>query len=66
MELNTDAKSEGEMACVFKNDIRNFANFHQSTLESLKIGTLMGSFYPKQKMYELKSYRGVLCHDNEE
>ena len=22
--------------------------------------------YPKQKMHELKIYRGVLCHDNEE
>ena len=35
-------------------------------LESLKIGTLMGFFYPKYKMYDLKIYRGVMCHDNEE
>ena len=35
-------------------------------LESVKIGTLMGFFYPKQKMYELKICRGVTCHDNEE
>ena len=35
-------------------------------LESLQIGTLMRSFYPKQKMYELKIYKGVLCHENEE
>ena len=34
-------------------------------LESVKIGTLMGSFCPKQKMYELKIYSGVMCHDNE-
>ena len=66
MALNTDAKFEGKITCAFKNDMRNLANFHQSTFESLKIGTLMGSFYPKQKMYELKIYRGVLCHDNEE
>ena len=26
----------------------------------------MGSFYPKYKMYELKIYRGVLGHENEE
>ena len=26
----------------------------------------MESFYPKEKMYELKVYRGVMCHDNEE
>ena len=30
-------------------------------LESLKIWTLMGSFYPKKKIYELKIYRGVSC-----
>ena len=47
MELKIDAKFEGKMTCVFKNDMRNLANFHQSMFESLKIGTLMGSFYPK-------------------
>ena len=35
-------------------------------LKSVKIGTLMGSFYPKDNMYELKVYRGITCHDNEE
>ena len=35
-------------------------------LESVKSGTLMGSFCPKWKMYELKIYREVICHDNEE
>ena len=29
-------------------------------LESVKIGTLMGSFCPKYKMYEPKIYRGVI------
>ena len=47
MAVIIDAKFEGKMTCVFKNDIRNLANFHQSMFESLKIGTLMGSFYPK-------------------
>ena len=40
--------------------------FTRASLGSLKIGTLMGSFYPKQKMHALKIYRGVLCHDNKE
>ena len=66
MTLNTDATFEGKLTCAFKNDMRNSANFHQSMFESLKIGTLMGSFYAKQNIYELKIYRGVLCHDNEE
>ena len=35
-------------------------------LESLKIGILMGSFYPKLKLYEVKICRGVMCHINEE
>ena len=65
MVLNIDAKFEGKLICAFKNDMRNLANFHQSTFESLKIGTLMRSFYPKQKLCELKIYRGVMCHDNE-
>ena len=34
-------------------------------LESLKIGTFMASFCPKQRMYELNIHRGAMCHDNE-
>ena len=47
MALNIDAKFEGKMTCAFKNDMRNLANFYQSTFESLKIWTFIGSFYPK-------------------
>ena len=36
------------------------------TLASVKIGTLMESFGPKWRMYELKTYRGVICSDTEE
>ena len=66
MALNIGAKCEGKLTCSFQNDMRNLANFHQSMCESLKIGTFNGLFYPKLKMYELKIYRGVMCHDNEE
>ena len=66
MALNIDAKFEGKVTCSFKNDMRNLANFYQSMFESLKIWTFIGSFYPKQKMYELKIYRRFMCHDNEE
>ena len=51
---------------TLENDMRNLANFYQNTFEGLKTATLMGSFYPKQKMYELKIYRGIVWHDNEE
>ena len=47
MALNIDVEFERKMTCTFKNDMRNLANFHQSMFKSLKIGTLMGSFYPK-------------------
>ena len=47
MALKTDATSEGKLTCAFKIDMRNLANFHQSMFGSLKIGTLMGSFYSK-------------------
>ena len=40
--------------------------FFTRALENLKIGTLMGFVNPKEKKYELKTYWGVMCHDNEE
>ena len=66
MALNIDAKFEGKLICAFKNDRRNLVNFRQSMFESLKIWTFIGSFYPKQEMYELKIYRRVMGHDNGE
>ena len=47
MALKTDAKFEGKLICAFKNDMRNLTSFHQSMFRSLKIATLMGSFYSK-------------------
>ena len=66
MALKIYATFEGKLTCASKNDKRDLANFHQSRFGSLKIVTLVGSFSPKQKMQELKIYRGVLRHDNEE
>ena len=65
MALNIDANFEGKLALLLKMT-EKFSKFHQNTLEGLKPGTLMGFFYPKQKMYQLKIYRGIMCHDNEE
>ena len=66
MVLIIDATIKGKLTCAFKNDVRNLLNVHQSMFGSLKIVTLMGSFYPKLKMHELKIYNGVLCHDSKE
>ena len=47
MALKIDTKFEGKLTCASKNDMRNFANFHESTFESLKRWTFIGSFYQK-------------------
>ena len=60
MALNINAKFEGKLTCVSKNDMRNLANFHQSTLESLKIGTFIWSFIQSRKCLSLK-VTGELC-----
>ena len=41
MTMKTDATFEGKLTCCLENEIFTRA------FESLKIGTLMGSFYPK-------------------
>ena len=66
MTFKIDAKFGGKLTCASKTDMRNLANSHQGTFESLKIGTFIGPFHPKQKIYEVKIYRGVMCHDDEE
>ena len=58
MALKIDTKFEEKLTCASKNDMRSFANFHQSTFESVKSWTFLGSFYQKQKMYELTIYKG--------
>ena len=46
MTLKSDAEFEEEQTFFKKNDIRNLANFGQ-TLQSSKICTLLGSFWPE-------------------
>ena len=58
MALKIGVKFEGKLTCAFKNDMRNLANFQQSMFNSLEIGTFIGWFYPKQKMYKFKIYGG--------
>ena len=63
MTLKRDTKFEEKLTCGLEND-KNLANLHQST-ENVKIGTLMGAFCSKQRIYKFKIYRGVMCHGNE-
>ena len=54
MTLESGAKFEEKLTCGLENDMRSLQIFTRA-LESLNIGTLMGSFCPKLKMYELKN-----------
>ena len=65
MTLKSHPKFEEKPICGSVNNMRNLANFHQSTRKSQN-WDFYGSFYSKKRMYELKIYRGVFFHDNEE
>ena len=65
MTLKGDVKFEEKLACGLENRMRNWQIFTRA-LESLKIRALMGYFYQRQKIDELKIYRRVMCHINEE
>ena len=47
---------------------KSIEEFGKVLPEHLKVfeRTFMASFYRKLKMHELKIYRGIMCHDNEE
>ena len=59
MTLKSDTKFEGKVTSGLKKDMRIWQIFTRA-LESVKIGTLIRSFCPKQKMYEPKIYSGVM------
>ena len=65
MKLKRDKKFGEESTCRFKIDIRNLTNFDMSTGVS-KMFPLMGSFWAKYILFELKKYRGVIFHETEE
>ena len=65
MKLKRDAKFGEEPTCCFKIDIRNLTNFDLNTRKSNTF-TLMGSFWGKYKLFELKEYRGVIFHETED
>ena len=66
MTLKTDAKLGEYTDLQFGKLHKEYGKFSLEHWKNLKIGTLMGSFHPKQILYELRIYRGVMCHDNEE
>ena len=49
----------------FQNWHKEFDEFWPEHSKVSKACTLMGSFQSKHIMFELKKYRGVMCHGNE-
>ena len=48
MTIESDGKFEEKLTCGLENNMRNLANFHQSTWKlELKIGTFMEYFYSR-------------------
>ena len=60
MTLKGDVKFEKNLTCDLENDMRQMANFHQSTWKSQN-WDFDGILFD-----ELKIHRGFMCHDNEE
>ena len=50
MKLECEAKFDEKLTCRLENDMRNLASSTRAH-KILKIGTFIGSFYTKQKMY---------------
>ena len=63
MEFKIDTEFEGNWYVLPKMTWGVWQIFTRAP-ESLKIGTLMTSFFLEMKMYEMKIYRGVMCHEN--
>ena len=59
MTLNSDAKFEETLTCGFKNDMKNWVNFNQSTQKSEKLYN-DGFFLPKAYNFRGKNL-GDIC-----
>ena len=57
--LESDANHEEKVTSALENDMKNLANFHQSSQKS-QIWDFYWVFYPKQKIMSLK-FTGELC-----
>ena len=65
MKLRRDTKFGKESTCCLKIGIRNLTNFDQSASKSQRF-YFNGLLLMKVYIFELKKYRGVICHDTEE
>ena len=65
MKLKNDAIFKEKLTGGLKNNIRNQVNFHANSRKS-EMSTLVGSFCPKHVKFQMKKYRRVMTHENEE
>ena len=61
MTMKNDTKFEEELTCQFKIDMSKSTNFDLSTWKSQKNFTLIGCFWPKYIMLELKKSLEKFC-----
>ena len=55
-----------EIDLPFQNWYKEFENFWPERSKVSKFFTLMGSFWAKYMLFQLKKYRGVIFHETEE
>ena len=65
MKLKRNTKFVEELTRCLKTGIRNLTKYDLSTQVS-KILILMGSFWAKYILFELKKNRGIIFHETEE
>ena len=65
MTLQSDTKFKEKMNCSFKYDMRNFVNFH-STTQKFQNFTSICYFCPKDIMFQLENFSGIMCHNTEQ
>ena len=66
MKLKRDAKFGEESTRPLKIGMSNLMNFDPSVRKVSKIFILMGSFWAKYILFELKKYREIIFHETEE
>ena len=64
--MKNNTKLEEELTCHFKTDKRHLTNFDLITQKSVKFVLLMGFFWSKYIMLELKNYGGVIFDATED
>ena len=61
LTMKNDTKLEEELTCQFEIDIRDFFKFCPEHSKISKICSLIGCFWPKYLMFELKKSIAELC-----